>query len=438
MLQTVSQELFNIDIRTLFFVLAWGNLILAFLVFVFKTSIPFARDKPLLSYCLYSRALHAAAFFLLFCRGLIPDALSVNMGNSLLLYAFYWESKAMLAIIYEEGKIYSRITGVATLVCVTAFNIAEYMNPDPSMRTSAASLCVFLILCVPAMRMTLSRGIGTFKKTVSLLYIVFLVMILLRTFADVRFSIFDNGSPIQSLTLLSLIFLMIFSLPSYLLLTKEITDKALLDMATTDALTGLRNRHAFFTLADQLYQNRLGNQSHLSVLFMDIDNFKQINDAHGHDFGDAVLVSLADILKKLLRPVDLYCRYGGEEFVVLLPRADAWGTNLVGRRIMRKISETIFESHPGFTFTVSIGVSSDAPRVGQSLEEHIALADKALYAAKTTGKNKIVTNVPNCQKHEIKSWGDGAGNIKVDEIVCMPDFTLLTLQPSGGADEDIQ
>lgn len=440
MFQTVLQTLSSIDIRTVLLVLVGGNLVSAILIFAFMRSTPFARDKPLLLYCLYSRAVLAVAFALFFCRGLIPDLLSVNMGNSLLLFAFFWESRVILAAISEERNIYKVIMAAGTLVCVTAFNVAEYVRPDPAIRITVSSFCTFLILCVPTACMALTSGIGSFKKAISFLYVAFLVLVFFRSLTgmEVANSLLDGGNIIHSLTFLALIFMMSLSLPAYLLMAKETADKALLRVATTDALTGLRNRHSFFDLADQLYQSHIVSRSYLSVLFMDIDNFKQINDVHGHAFGDAVLVRLADIFKKALRPMDLSCRYGGEEFVVFLARADACAATTVGHRIMREISETIFQSHPDFIFTVSVGVSCGIPQEGEQLKDYIAQADEALYAAKGTGKNKVVTIMPSCREHELNGRESYSGSIKVNKIMSTPDFILAELQPIGKTDENIQ
>jgi len=161
-------------------------------------------------------------------------------------------------------------------------------------------------------------------------------------------------------------------------------------MATTDGLTGLYNhRHFQEKLAEEF--KRLSRYPRpLSLLLMDIDFFKKVNDTYGHPAGDTVLKSVAAILKKTVRETDIPARYGGEEFAALLTDTDKEGAGLVAERARKAIMESLFHVDArGLKITVSIGVAS-YPADARTKEALIEVADRALYRAKEEGRNRVV------------------------------------------------
>ena len=162
--------------------------------------------------------------------------------------------------------------------------------------------------------------------------------------------------------------------------------------AITDSMTGVANRaHSIHRLMQAIDEcSRDGRE--LAVLLIDFDNFKQINDLHGHLFGDTVLVAGVDAMRRCLRPGDLLGRVGGEEFVAIVPDCDADTVIALAERLRTRVAEKLAEQIPelSFTATVSIGVARLAqleppPR----LEALLEAADKALYAAKSAGRNRV-------------------------------------------------
>lgn len=164
------------------------------------------------------------------------------------------------------------------------------------------------------------------------------------------------------------------------------------EMALTDGLTGLNNHRYFHErLQQELSRVRRSNR-HLSLLLIDVDYFKKYNDANGHLAGDDVLKRIATLIRKTARAGDVVCRYGGEEFVVILPEANKQQAVSVAERIREAVERESFmgeEVLPAQKITVSIGVAS-FPEDAQGKDELIKKADDAMYEAKLRGKNCVV------------------------------------------------
>lgn len=162
------------------------------------------------------------------------------------------------------------------------------------------------------------------------------------------------------------------------------------DLAITDKLTGLRNRRLFDErLGDEILRARRFAKP-LSLLLLDIDDFKRINDTRGHAAGDRVLQSLGRSLPGELRDIDLAARYGGEEFALVLPETDSIGAEALGERVRRRVVGTPVSLADGgeIKLTISIGIAC-FPMHGDNAETLLAHADRALYAAKRAGKNRV-------------------------------------------------
>ena len=159
--------------------------------------------------------------------------------------------------------------------------------------------------------------------------------------------------------------------------------------ASYDGLTGSLNRRAFERVADGEWSRAVRHDLPLSVLVLDLDRFKALNDTYGHDAGDIWLKAFAELCRGLLRREDLLCRYGGEEFIALLPQTSGEAALQVAERIRRSV-EGMRISHNGtdIAVTVSIGVASWNETVTE-LKSMIAAADRALYRAKAAGRNRV-------------------------------------------------
>lgn len=160
-------------------------------------------------------------------------------------------------------------------------------------------------------------------------------------------------------------------------------------IANTDVLTGLKNRRHLLELVEVEMNRRKGCKKNLSLAVMDIDDFKIINDKYGHDVGDAALVQVANLITESVRQQDYVARWGGEEFLLLLPETDQIGASKLADFIRCQISSrSIAANNESINLSVSIGISEFS--ADEAFDSAFARADDALYQAKGSGKNKVV------------------------------------------------
>jgi diguanylate cyclase (GGDEF)-like protein len=173
----------------------------------------------------------------------------------------------------------------------------------------------------------------------------------------------------------------------------ELSQKELKHLAETDPMTGLWNRRYFTHTSATLWALARREQSHLSLIMIDIDRFKKVNDTYGHKVGDDVIIALAQILMESIRTSDLACRFGGEEFLILLPETPLEGAAVIAEKIRKRVENHGIEldNRETLHFTVSLGVSQTENLHDPNIEATIQRADNALYAAKNAGRNTLVS-----------------------------------------------
>ena len=159
--------------------------------------------------------------------------------------------------------------------------------------------------------------------------------------------------------------------------------------ARRDTLTDAFNRRAFTEFADKEWSRSVRNDYPLSMLTVDIDHFKYFNDQYGHQTGDAALVQVSRVAQSALRASDIWCRYGGEEFVALLPNTTLSQAMAIAERLRQSVERTTIVSARGsLSVSVSIGVAERSSN-HSSIEEVLAISDAALYKAKAAGRNRV-------------------------------------------------
>jgi diguanylate cyclase (GGDEF)-like protein len=166
--------------------------------------------------------------------------------------------------------------------------------------------------------------------------------------------------------------------------------EAAIRLSTVDSLTGLFNRAFFFAALDREIQRSKRTNRGFCLLMMDLDELKQINDRHGHFFGDRVIRGVGEVIRSTGRRIDTAARYGGDEFVVVLPETDPTGAYVLAEKIRQEVAELRVPVGGGEPLhpSISIGVVS-YPDDGRTSDELMITADSSMYRSKRAGKNRV-------------------------------------------------
>jgi two-component system cell cycle response regulator len=171
----------------------------------------------------------------------------------------------------------------------------------------------------------------------------------------------------------------------------EVANKRLRKLSITDGLTELFNhRHVHELLHEEFERSKRSGEA-MAVAMMDLDRFKQVNDTYGHPTGDVILYETAHILKETAREIDMVGRYGGEEFIVILPGTDEEAAQQFAERVRGRVEEHVYQDEAAeVRMTVSGGVASFLPSANEDPDTLIKRADEALYNAKESGRNRVI------------------------------------------------
>ncbi|MDP4078491.1 GGDEF domain-containing protein [Acidovorax sp. A1169] len=228
-------------------------------------------------------------------------------------------------------------------------------------------------------------------------YAVPIVLALLTYYLGLRFAcdhwgalapLADKGQQVVNAIHVCIVFGMFAALAAFYRRTILIAENRLLKQATLDALTGLNNRAHFHTLAGHTLNRTQRTGEPVALLLCDIDHFKQVNDSHGHAMGDRVLVTVAGVLARNLRESDVIARWGGEEFLALMPASPQASAMEVAERI-RMAMEQIEMDCQGQPVPLSMSFGVTQVAHGDDLQAAIARADQALYQSKNNGRNRV-------------------------------------------------
>lgn len=269
-------------------------------------------------------------------------------------------------------------------IIIGAFRILYFGISEPSVIGFIGALIIgigFSIIC----RLRLSRK---WKWIFSLVYVFFIFYIALYAVLPISISFFK----IMTLYCMGNICVacILYIYTQYLSKSVQL-NKKLKNEATRDFLTGLNNVRQFHTSFNSISQLALRKEESLSLLFIDVDFFKNVNDTYGHNLGDLVLKDLAEIFINTVRVFDIVSRNGGEEFSILLLDCSANHAMKIAERLRKKVEMHNFNvsEKVHFNSTISIGVAT-YPCTTNNIDELLEDADKALYEAKRTGRNKVV------------------------------------------------
>lgn len=176
----------------------------------------------------------------------------------------------------------------------------------------------------------------------------------------------------------------------------EQSNRELKLLASVDPLTNLYNRRYFLKTSEQISEIARREKTKISILMLDIDKFKVVNDTYGHKVGDEVILFVASVLKEMTRKSDIVCRFGGEEFLILFPQTDVKGAYTIAEKIRMHLEKSPLKIEDGtlVNVTVSIGVTECYTQEDRSIEDVIHRADHLMYAAKESGRNRTCIAKP--------------------------------------------
>ena len=382
----ILQEL---NMATMMLVLLCGHLFSGGLVIAYM--IGRTRSKPLDTFLL-SRLLQSIAWILIGIREQVPGMLVVAIANDLLFIGAALEMISLLLIKESFADQVKKNYLTLLAACALAFSTAAAFGAPEDLRVALSSACLALLMALPAWRLFTCGHPSVLQRTIAAFYGVNIILLLLRAVGAVATD-YDLGLLTPSIFNTALFVLLFLHLISgsmgFILLDKEKIDAELLRAASVDGLTDTLNRQAFEKRAREMIALFARRQEPVSCLLLDIDDFKQVNDTHGHVAGDEVLRQFALTIKGLLRNYDLLGRYGGEEFAILLPGADSGQAMEIAQRLRGSVESMSIDGNELLRCTVSIGVSTMIPGMDTKTEHFYRLSDKALYHAKDLGKNRV-------------------------------------------------
>jgi diguanylate cyclase (GGDEF)-like protein len=374
---------------TMLIVLVSGHLFTGVLVIAYTAR--HERSKAVNTFLL-SKLLQPLSWILLGLRGMIPSLALVAFANSLL---FTGAALELIAFMLLKGCYTPKVrkSYLALLTgCIVVFCSAVAFGFSENVRITFASSITAVLMAFPVYRLLADRKASILQRMIAIFYGVTILFLLFRANAAITTDLDMNlaSTSIFNTWLFVLLYLdMIAGSTGFILLDKEKLDAELMKAASVDGLTNTLNRKTFVTRAEELISLFARKREPISCLLIDIDDFKKINDVHGHFMGDVVLQSFAETIRSHLRNYDLFGRYGGEEFAILLPGADGKETLEIAERLRAAVEASSVDGNPGIKYTVSIGASTVMPDGETRADTLYKLSDRALYAAKDLGKNRV-------------------------------------------------
>lgn len=378
-------NLLGTDIGTIIVLLILGNLTASVLLFANLRSKPGNRNL------LTAKLLQSAAWSLIVMRGTWPDFWTLSVGNTLLTLALLVESWAISSIkspIPRWLKIASLVMGTVAVI-----NFWQPFLPQYYVIGYGSFFISFPFLLTTIMLLYYQRPRSFLQTTIGILCLLGFSLFVARGSYFIYYASYNvfNPIPLQLITLYVFFFLMIVSSVGFMMMEKEQLERALVVRATSDPLTGILTRSAFNESAEPILSLAARKSTPVSLLLMDLDCFKSANDRYGHVFGDNVLKIFTRLVGSSLRNYDLFGRYGGDEFIILLPSTGREDAYEVADRIRRRLESNQWPDHPEYICTTSIGLLTITDYTGElpTVDSLYRQCDTLLYQAKENGRNRI-------------------------------------------------
>ncbi|MFN4359766.1 MAG: diguanylate cyclase [Hylemonella sp.] len=337
-------------------------------------------------------AAHTVAYALLGLRGLVPDWASVQLANTLLAAYFALILEGLFQFqqrVPNRALIWGPVLILPLLLTALHDHIQARVVLVALVLTLQAALTVHVLL--QRRHETPGRGQYFVIAAYGVLIAMLLGRVALSYTGGLRLGSITDSNLVQAATfVLATLCLMLISL-GLVLMTKEQADARNRRLALQDDLTGLNNRRFIFEVLGQQLALAERHGWPMALLIVDVDHFKRVNDTHGHLVGDQVLRELAACIRSRLRAQDIAGRWGGEEFIVLLPDTDATGATVLAEDLRVAVQQLRCLDPQGrpLPLTVSIGLHAQPQPTSRQRDELLAAADQAMYQAKRLGRNRV-------------------------------------------------
>lgn len=319
----------------------------------------------------------------------LPDLFSNILSNVLLLVGL---SLFYIALSQFSGFSYSKVFAIGVITAAMSFLLYfTYWDEDLAKRIITFSLGSIAMACILIYQLwrTQKTSLRFSANLMLASFLVYAIILIIRTISIILDPPLDAPglSPIQSATYLLSFAITFFWSTGFILMVSQRLRNDLMEIATIDVLTRIPNRRATQLFLEKELSRAQRHNSEFSVLVIDIDDFKPVNDRWGHLVGDHVLVKTAAIFQSVLRKQDWVGRWGGEEFLAILPGGPSCEPEALAERLRETVANSSYtHSTASFRITVSIGVTC-ADRTS-TVDDILRKADEALYRAKRT-KNAI-------------------------------------------------
>ena len=335
--------------------------------------------------------LYAITYLLYGLRGQVSDFLSIVVGNSALSAGLAMVTHALLVFQQRQWPPWRIWFPVATAVVMLVIVDSATVRRLTLGIILGVQAIVLVAIVLQRLRATVGRGkylvIGGLLVAIG----IFVSRVVgVAVGADQSVSV-DHSSLMQTVTHMLGLVVLIFLTVGFVIMTKERADALNVVMAMRDELTQLHNRRSVFDALGQQVAVARRNETPLSVLMLDVDNFKALNDTFGHAAGDRVLREIASTIQSGLRTQDVAGRIGGEEFLVILPHSKAGEASLIAERLRQLIHDVdcLQRCNLQTVLSVSVGIAQFDPQRHPGGDELIHDADQALYRAKERGRNRV-------------------------------------------------
>jgi len=339
--------------------------------------------------------LYAAGWVLVALRGALPDVVSVALADALLAASLCLQ---LAAVIEFGGRKAPRALWLPAPALFLA--VLPLLGDYAGLTALVSLVCAALLGLTAAAALRLGERGGSTRWILAVACDAAAMAIAVRAASvwllpEAHPDIFASSS-LDQVVFVALFAVSVVGSLAFLLMQRERAERELQRLAAFDPLTEVLNRRAFMEFARRELSRARRSQEPCTLLMLDLDHFKRVNDEHGHAVGDRVLVECAAALRAALRAADLIGRYGGEEFCVLLPRTGLEEALETAERLRAAVAARPLGGLER-SLTVSIGAAPCATQDPLSLDAAFARADEALYRAKARGRDRVVASVPGAR-----------------------------------------